>query len=103
VIESGYKVTPGLYQSLLSRPEGFFAKLFTEMVLSPELQSNTWKHSYPERLRDRPREAAATSISGSGNCCQNMNGANSGRFGFLEDESAIYYPLEPDKRGKFVR
>jgi hypothetical protein len=69
------------------------------MVLFREMQLNTWKHSYPERLRDRPREAAATSYSGSGNDCQNMNGANSGRFGFLEDESVIYSPLEPDRRG----
>ena len=103
MIETQDKVTPGLYQSFPPKPESFFAKLLREMVLSPELQLNTWKHSYPERLRDRPREAAATSYSGSGNCCQTMNGANSGRFGFLEDESVIYYPLEPDERGKFVR
>ena len=71
MIETQDKVTPGLYQSFPPKPESFFAKLLREMVLSPELQSNTWKHSYPERLRDRPREAAATSYSGSGNCCQN--------------------------------
>jgi len=43
-------------------------------------QSHTWSHSYPERQRDRPREAAATSRFGSGSICQSENGANSVRF-----------------------